>query len=113
MKKDDSVYIRHILDAISNIERSTRSLSKQVFMSNNDVKDATLRRIEVIGEAVKNISEKTKSKHPNIEWKKIAGTRDVIIHSYFNVDWELVWDIVQKDIKELKEKTILVLKDIG
>ena len=104
MKKEDNIFLKHILDSISDIEKSTNKLSRSVFESNKDVKDATLRRIEVIGEAVKNISEETKQKYPHIEWKKIAGTRDVIIHSYFNVDWDLVWDMIQKDIKTLKEQ---------
>ena len=108
MRKEDNVFLRHILDSISDIERSTSKLSKSAFESNKDIKDATLRRIEVIGEAVKNISEETKQKHPEIEWKKIAGTRDVIIHAYFNVDWDLVWDMIQKDIKGLKEQIKLL-----
>jgi uncharacterized protein with HEPN domain len=68
--------------------------------------DATVRRIEIIGEAVKNISEEYKNKHPKINWKQIAGTRDVLIHAYFRVDMELIWDIIQSDLKKLKTEIL-------
>jgi uncharacterized protein with HEPN domain len=111
MNERDVVYCRHILDAILDIEKSIGSLSKKEFESNKDVKDATLRRLEVIGEAVKYISNELKDKYPFIPWKKIAGTRDVIIHAYFNVDWNLVWDILKKDILELKENIKNIFKN--
>jgi uncharacterized protein with HEPN domain len=110
--KSDSVYIKHMLDSIDDIERSTKNISKDAFLRDKDIQDANLRRIEILGEAVKNISSETKSKNQVIAWKKIAGTRDVVIHAYFNVDWNLVWEIIQKDIKVLKEELLLLLKII-
>lgn len=82
----DIPYVKHILDSINDIEESTRKLSKEKFKKNKDVKDATLRGLEIIGEAAKNISDKLKKKYPKIEWAKIAGTRDVPIHHYFGVN---------------------------
>ena len=87
-------YLKHILEAISDTEHSLRNLSKRDFEENKDVKDATIRRIEVIGEAVKNISNDFKTKHPEVEWKKIAGLRDILIHEYFGIDLNIVWDII-------------------
>ena len=98
----DSPYIEHMLDAINDIEESLRNLSKKDFKADKDKKDATVRRIEIIGEAVKNISKKTRGKYPEVEWKKIAGTRDKIIHHYFGINWDTVWDILGGDLQDLK-----------
>lgn len=97
-------YISHILDAIYDIEKSTKSLSKEQFLTNKDAKDANVRRLEIIGEAVKKLSPSFREKHKEVEWTKIAGTRDVIIHKYFDVDYNIVWDIIKKDLPSLKEK---------
>lgn len=106
----DLPYINHIIDAINDIQESTKNLSKTQFRKNKDVRDATLRRLEIIGEASKNISDNTKKIHPDIEWKKIAGTRDILIHHYFGVDTNTVWDVVKKDIPILK-KAVLKIRD--
>ena len=111
MSHDDLPYIKHILDAINDIELSIKNLSKEEFKKSRDTKDATVRRIEVIGEAVKNISKWTKNKYPDIEWKKIAGTRDIMIHAYFNVDLDITWDIVKKDLPDLKKKIKIILEE--
>ncbi len=97
-------YLLHILDAINDIEESIKKLSRKEFEEAKDAKDATIRRIEIIGEAVKNISSDLKESHPEIEWKKIAGTRDRMIHAYFNLDLDVVWDIVKKDLPPLKKR---------
>ena len=108
----DLPYINHIIDAISDIEESTKNISKEEFRSNKDVKDATLRRLEIIGEAAKNISENTRKKYSEVEWKKIAGTRDILIHHYFGVDTNTVWDVVKKDIPQLKEKILKIKEEL-
>ena len=104
----DEIYLRHVLENITKIENSTKGIKKTEFSKDIDVQDATIRRIEVIGEAVKNISSSLKTKHSTIEWKKIAGTRDILIHSYFSVDIDLVWEISRKDLLKLKKQ----VKDI-
>ena len=111
MKFEDSIYLRHILDSIEDIDKSTRGFFKKDFKSNKDIVDATTRRIEIIGEAVKNISTALKEKYPQIEWKKIAGTRDVLIHAYFSVDLDLLWDIVKIDLPRLKKETANILNE--
>ena len=105
-------YLKHILEAISDTEHSIRNLSKRDFEENKDVKDATIRRIEVIGEAVKNISNDFKTKHPEVEWKKIAGSRDVMIHAYFNVDLGVVWNITKDDLPKLRQQIQKILKSL-
>jgi len=76
------------------------------------VKDASLRRIEIIGEATKNISTELRNKYREIEWRKIASTRDVVIHAYFSIDWDLVWEIIEKDLPILKSRISLILKEL-
>lgn len=108
---DDLPYLKHIRDAIDDIEVSVRSISKEEFKNSKDTKDAIIRRIQVIGEATKNISKELKEKYSDIEWSKIAGTRDIIVHAYFNVDLDIVWDIIQKDMPDLKEKIKKVIDE--
>ncbi len=108
--KDPLIFLKHILGAITDIEESTKDLSKKEFKENKDVKDATVRRLEIIGEAVKNLPELFKGKYLKIPWKEIAGTRDKIIHHYFGVDLDIVWDIVKKDLLNLKKDIERILK---
>ncbi len=108
----DAIFLRHILDPIEKVERSTRRVGREKFGSDVDLQDATLRRIEIIGEAVKNISEKTKKNHPEVEWKKIAGTRDMLIHAYFSIDPEVVYGILEKDIPKLKGQMLSIIAEV-
>lgn len=110
MNKDIN-YLKHIDEYIERIQKSTNKITKNNFENDEDLQDSCLRRIEVIGEAVKNISNSLKKKYPEIEWAKIAGTRDIIIHAYFSVDLDLVWDIIKRDIPLLKKQITKILKD--
>jgi uncharacterized protein with HEPN domain len=90
LKKKDIVYIKHIRDAIELILDYTREINKQNFNSKIMLQDAVIRRIQVIGEAVKNISITFREKYSGIPWTKIAGMRDKITHGYFNVDIDII-----------------------
>lgn len=111
-KHDNLPYINHILDEILKIEKSITGLTEESFISNIDLIDATVRRIEIIGEAVKNISNNLKEEYDNVEWKKIAGMRDIIIHRYFRVDLEIVWKTIKEDLPNLKQKILKIKKDL-
>jgi len=104
MKRDLRLFIEDILENINLIEDSIRKLSIKQFESNRLVIDATLRRLEIIGEAVKNLPNSFKNKHPGIPWKDISGFRDVIVHAYFGVILGRIWNIVKKDLPILKKQ---------
>ena len=110
MKHKDLPYIHHILDEISKIENSSYKLTKELFESNVDLIDAMIRRIEIIGEAVKNLSPHLKERYTNISWENIAGMRDKLIHKYFEVDLDVVWNVISTDIPKLKEKILEIKK---
>ena len=109
----DLPYLQHIMDAIENIENSIGNISREQFISSKDLIDANIRRIEIIGEAVKNLSKALKDKNKEIEWNKIAGTRDIVIHKYFNVDLGVVWNILKKDIPSFKEDLQKIMKKMS
>ena len=100
----DSVYLKHILDSISNIERFVQGLSKDDFFRNIEKQYAVLRGLEIIGEATKNLSRDTKKSCHEVNWKDIAGMRDKLIHAYFGVNLLLVWTTVKEDLPTLKEQ---------
>ena len=110
--KRDKAYLKHILDAISNIEKFIEGVNKENFLSNVEKQYAVLRGLEIIGEATKNLSEELKKKHPNIPWKEIAGMRDKLIHQYFGVNLDLVWETIKTELPELKNQISRILKEI-
>ena len=102
--KKDKAYLRHILDAISDIKQFMEGLTKEEFFENKEKQYAVLRALEIIGEATKNLSKELKAKNSDIQWKDIAGMRDKLIHEYFGVNLNLVWETVKKNIPELEKQ---------
>ena len=98
----DEVYLRHILDAIRSIE-SYVSAGRSAFFDDPMRQDAVVRQLEVVGEAVKQVSERIRTQKPDIPWRDIAGMRDVLIHGYFSVDLDQVWEVTQGDLQQLRE----------
>ena len=108
--KNHLIYLRHILDAINQIESYTDNLKYEKFMADRLYQDAIIRELEIIGEAVRKVHRKITDKYGDIPWKKMAGMRDKLIHNYFGVDLDAVWDTVKEDIPELKEKIENIIK---
>jgi len=112
MKKEPKIFIEHILQCIEHLEQYLKGITKTEFLDSVQLQDAVIRRIEIIGEAVKNIPKQVKNKYPDIAWKEIAGMRDILIHEYFGVDLELTWKAAKKDVRNLKSKILKVKKDL-
>jgi uncharacterized protein with HEPN domain len=110
MKKDNVVYLKHIIDAITWIEEYTKIISRENFMKNHLVQDGVIRQIEIIGEATKRLSDELKAKYTDIPWKDMAGMRDKLAHDYLGVDIDAVWDTVVEDIPLLKDKLIKLIE---
>jgi uncharacterized protein with HEPN domain len=109
--KSDRIYLLHIRDAITRIMDYTRE-GKEAFSARSIVQDAVVRNLEIIGEAVKNLSDSLKGSQTQIPWKSIAGMRDKMIHEYFGVNLQLVWEVIEKSLPELKAATDSLLQDL-
>ena len=109
-KRDSLVYIQDILDSIEKVEKYAFGLTFEEFKKNNMVIDAIIRNFEIIGEAVKHIPNTIKGRYPDIEWKEAAGFRDVLVHEYFGVEVEALWDTIKKNIPFFKKKIAKILK---
>lgn len=112
MKKEILVYVEDILESISKIEEYTKESTEDDFYGDTELQDAVLRRLEIIGEAVKNIPQEFRDKYPGIPWKKIAGMRDVLIHEYAGVSMGRVWKVVAEELSGLKSHLLTVKKGI-
>ncbi len=106
-------YIRHILDETEYLTTQSKGLNKETYLKNETLKRAFVRSIEVIGEASKKVSPDLKNRYPNIEWKAIAGMRDRLIHDYFGVDHDIVWDVIRNKIPDLHNTLLEILKQEG
>lgn len=112
-KRNLEVFIKDILESIGRIESYTKNKTEDDFFDNYEKQDAIMKRLEVIGEAVKHIPKDFKEKHSKIPWKDIAGMRDKLIHEYFGVIMERVWDVAKKDIPKLKKQIQKLLEDLN
>jgi uncharacterized protein with HEPN domain len=110
-QKGNSARLLHILEAISEIEDYTRNFDFEKFYRASMVRYASIKQLEIIGEAANHISNDLMTKYPEIEWRKIIALRNLLIHEYFGVDAKIVWDIIQEDLPELKRSVETILID--
>ncbi len=111
-KKGDLIFIEHILESINAIKDFSKGLTKEKLILSRLKQSAIVREIEIIGEAVKNISQNLKNKYKDIRWKEIVGTRDKMIHHYFGVDLDIVFGIIKNDLQVLKKQILKVKQDL-
>ncbi len=103
-KRSDVEFLNDIYEGIQRIELYTQKINYENFLEDRKTQDAVVRNLEIIGEAVKNISGNFKSKYPQIPWKDLAAVRDRLIHHYFGVNLEIVWTILKEDLPNLREE---------
>ncbi|MBD3193191.1 MAG: DUF86 domain-containing protein [Candidatus Heimdallarchaeota archaeon] len=110
MVKKPITRLKHILESLELIESYLEGKTKEDFINSQQLQDAVIRRMEIIGEAIKIIPEDIRKLDPTIPWKQIAGMRDILIHQYFGVDLDLTWEAVKKENPKLKTKLEAILK---
>lgn len=110
--KDDKLYLIHIGECIDRIAEYTAA-GKEQFLKDMKTQDAVIRNLQTLSESIKRISDATKANHPEIEWKHIAGFRNVLVHDYLGVNVERVWEVVEKFLPDLKEKIESLKKELG
>jgi len=109
MSTSEIEYLRYILDEAQYLTDASREVSWEQFSTDETLKRAFVRSIEVIGEATKNLSDDLRARYPGVEWRAMAGMRDQLIHGYFGVDYEIVWDVATEKAPKLAEQIRTIL----
>ena len=109
MSKNQMVFLEHILEIIIIIENYTKGITKKDFLNNQLLQDGIIRRLEIIGEAAKNIKLELRNNYPEVLWKDISGTRDKLIHHYFGVDLSITYSILKRRLPVLKKQIQKIL----
>jgi len=110
MKKTPKAYLYDIVDSIGAIEEYIDAQNKENLLTERRLQDLVVRRLQIIGEAANRISEEIQTSHPEIPWQKIKGLRNVVIHDYAEIDFELVWNVIKKDLPELKDNAKKIME---
>lgn len=103
MTKDPKILLKHILESIERVKQYLVDADREKFLNTPELQDASERRLQIIGEAIVQLPDEFKENHPEIEWAKIAGLRNRIVHEYFDIDHLLVWNILKNSLPEFKE----------
>ncbi len=113
MKKNPEVYLKHILDYIEKIESNSNNKTVEYFLDNTMLQDALIREIEVIGEAMNNLEKNFIKDYPQIPWYEVIATRNNLIHEYWDIDLERIWEDVTIEVPKLKLQIEAILKSLG
>lgn len=108
--RDDSIYLLHILECIRRIEEDVAA-GKERFLSSRTMQDAVLRNLHTMSESTQRLSRTLKAKHPEVDWRRIAAFRNVLVHDYLGIDLGRVWEIVQRDVPVLKSRISAMLDE--
>jgi uncharacterized protein with HEPN domain len=110
MSRSTSDLLHHILDECEYLLRESQKIDKAVFLSDATLRRAFVRSIEIMGEAAKGVPQPFRDKNPDVSWQAIAGMRDRLIHGYFAVDYEIVWDVVENKVPSLRDQLLAILE---
>src|SRR3989344_9668554 len=110
--KDSRLYLKDILEAIEAIEKFIKDKDFENFRKNDMISSAVIRKLEIIGEASKNIPDDIRKKYPDMPWKDMTGMRDRLIHFYFSIKYDIIWNTVKNDISRVKLLIKRILKDM-
>jgi len=108
--KDDRLYLIHIIESIERIESYIEGLDEKSFLESTLVQDAVVRNLQVMSESTQRLSEETKQAQPEIDWYRIAGFRNILVHDYLGIEMETVWNIVEKELPLLKKAVNRMMK---
>jgi uncharacterized protein with HEPN domain len=112
VSRDLTLYLEDILNSIAKIERYTTGMTQATLVEDERTFDAVALNLQIIGEAVKNIPDDRREAYPQIEWRKIAGLRDFIAHAYFSLDDEIIWDVIQNKLNDLRDCILQMKNDL-
>lgn len=109
--KDDRLYLIHISECLHRIETYVGQSGKEEFLASSLLHDAVIRNLQVMAESTQRLSASLKTDYPNVDWYRIAGFRNILVHDYLGVDLEIVWQVIIKDLPDLKQSIAAMLRD--
>ena len=110
--KDDAVYLRHVQECINRIQQYTEA-GRSAFMASTLVQDGVIRNLQTLGQSAVKLSDALKSSHPEVDWKSIVGLRNVLVHDYLGVNVARIWEIVERDLPDLKTKVATIQSSLA